>query len=387
MDAPVLRTVADELATRISICKIPDPRVPSSAFTIFNSERNEHDDYWVRYECKETCSQWQQCQAPAYLNDNGELITHGRKPDIPKKALAFVVGGMGGQLVFSEDGDKTVVIHAGSGGTRFYVDVARVLEERSSARTAMVRWEKGVIGSAVQPPFAGPVHWGWYSRTAAEGTTVRALNSRPASIIAWVHEHLAGDAEFGTWGCSMGTNATFGPVLWHGLDPIIDYQLFVGGPNMWDLNAQCGRRRYTEGYCDLDGTTSCKNDGDCALLGAGAHCRMPRPYREIDKVFDGFANHVHATTACQIAQADETTQPYPAFDQSSMAYIESADWEIDHRVDFLVNLGRLSKAPRRHSWVAIDTGRSAISHLSSTTSSPPRTNSGTRIRTATTVMG
>jgi hypothetical protein len=51
----------------------------------------------------------------------------------------------------------------------------------------------------------------------------------------WSHENLAGPAMFGTLGCSMGTNATFGPVLWHGMDPIVDYQLFVGGPNMWDL--------------------------------------------------------------------------------------------------------------------------------------------------------
>ena len=246
---------------------------------------------------------------------------------------------MGGQLVFSDDGNKTVVIHAGAGGTRFYVDAARVLEERSTARTVMVRWEKGFVTTTVQPPFPGPVHWGWYSRTAEEGTTIRALNSRVASIIAWTHEHLSADAAFGTWGCSMGTNATFGPVLWHGLDPIIDYQLFVGGPNMWDLNAQCGRRQYTEGYCDMDGVTACENNADCAALGNDARCRMPRPYAEIDKVFDIFANHVHATTACRIAVADATTQPHPAFDQSSMAYIESADWVVDHRVDFLVNVG------------------------------------------------
>lgn len=330
---------AAALASRVTFCRIPDPSVPSSAFEIFEAPPNERGDYWVRYTCREACSDWRDCTAPAHLQDGGEMIMHGRAPDRPKPALAFVVDDMGGHLVFSEDGDKTVFIHAGAGGTRHYAEVAEAVERHSDARTAMVRWDTGFVGDAVQPPFEEPVRWGWYSRTTPEGTTIPELNRRVAAIMAWTHEHLSGEAMFATMGCSMGTNATFMPVLWHGLDPVVDYQLFVGGPNMWDLNAQCGRRHYEEGHCDLDPTVECREDADCAALGSDAHCRMPRPYVEINEIFDTFANHVHATDACDIAAAGPQTEPYPPFDDSSMAYVEGGDWTVDHPVDFIVNVG------------------------------------------------
>ena len=144
---------------------------------------------------------------------------------------------------------------------------------------------------------------------------------------------------FGTLGCSMGTNATFGPVLWHGLDPIIDYQLFVGGPNMWDLNAQCGRRHYAKGYCDFDGITSCTIDNDCHALDKKSLCTKPGEYTTIDKLFEQLPNHIHVTDACDIKASEKSTAPYPPFDESSMAFAADPDWEIDHQMDFLVNVG------------------------------------------------
>jgi hypothetical protein len=128
-------------------------------------------------------------------------------------------------------------------------------------------------------------------------------------------------------------------VLWHGLDPIIDYQLFVGGPNMWDLNAQCNSRQYEKGYCDYDGATSCRKDSDCLSLGQGSQCVMPSNYTTIDKLFEQLPNHIHVTEACDIRASDESTPAYPPFDESSMGFTGGADWEIDHKMDFLVNLG------------------------------------------------
>jgi len=339
VDAAAESENANALAAGITICAIPDPKVPSSAFEIFNSPAKENGDYWVTYTCKQACDDWQSCQAPAYTEDNGEAIMSGRAPDQPKKALAFVVDGMGGQLVFSEDGDKTVFIHSGAGGTRYYAQVADALERQTSARTAMVRWEKGFVGNVVRAPFPGPVQWGWYSRTKEEGTTIRALSGRVASLMAWVHENLSAGNDFGTMGCSMGTNATFMPVLWHGLDDIVDYQLFVGGPNMWDLNAHCARRTYQNGFCDLDGVTACTADSDCAALGAEAHCRMPGSYANINVVYDQFANHIHDTTSCEILAATPGIAPEPLFDESSMGFVAEGDWDIDHKVDILVNIG------------------------------------------------
>ncbi|MEJ8566414.1 hypothetical protein [Elongatibacter sediminis] len=330
---------AAELADLVTICRVPDPANPSSAFEVFRSEPDDTGDYWVRYSCRESCDDWRACRVPAVMEDGGPAIMDGRDPGRQKSALAYVTGDMGGHLTLSADGDTTVFIHTGAGGTRYYAEVAADLERRSSARTAMVRWESGFVGEAVVAPFPAPVHWGWYSRSTPEGTTIPALNRRVASIIAWSHRELSEEHVFATMGCSMGTNATFMPVLWHGLDPIIDYQLFVGGPNMWDLNAHCGRRQYDRGYCDLDGVTECHTDADCKTLGAAARCVSPRPYREINALYDTFANHVHKTTACDIRGADENSEPWPAFNASSMRFADDGDWQIDHRVDFLVNVG------------------------------------------------
>ena len=323
----------------VSLCIVPDPKVPSSAFDMYQSETDEHSGYWVRYQCKQSCEDWRQCLVLAYSDDGGTLLSNGRDPDLPKQALAFVVDGMAGHLALSRDGDKTVFIHTGAGGTRYYSKPAKKLEQRSSARTIMIRWEKGYTSPIVQPPFTRPISWGWYSRTSEKASDIKELNKRVASIIAWSHDNLSASTKFATLGCSMGTNATFGPVLWHGLDPIIDYQLFVGGPNMWDLNAQCGRRRYTAGYCAVDGVTACSNDGDCRDLGAYSLCTMPGKYTTIDLLFEQLPNHIHLTDACDIRASDNSTLAYPPFDESSMAFAPGADWEIDHHMDFLVNLG------------------------------------------------
>jgi hypothetical protein len=330
----------------IKLCRVPEPEIPSSAFTLYKSKSEKKSGYWVRYQCKQECTDWSQCLVPAYSNDGGALLSNGRNPDKPKQALAFVVDGMAGHLAISDGDYKTVFIHTGAGGTRYYARPAESLEQMSSAHTVMIRWEKGYTSPIVQSPFTSPITWGWYSRTSEQPTDIKELNARVASVIAWSHDNLSNNAMFGTLGCSMGTNATFGPVLWHGLDPIIDYQLFVGGPNMWDLNAQCGRRHYDKGYCDYDGVTSCRDNNECLSLDKNSKCVMPGKYTTIDKLFEQLPNHIHATDACDIRASDESTPAYPPFDQSSMAYARGADWEIDHKMDFLVNLGAKQGATR-----------------------------------------
>lgn len=323
----------------VTLCIVPNPEVPSSAFDIYQSEIAEHSGYWVRYQCKQECRDWQQCLAPAYSDDNGQLLLNGRNPEKVKQALAFVVDGMGGHLGLTSDGNKTVFIHTGAGGTRYYIEPAENLEKMSAARTIMVRWEKGYTAPIVQAPFTSPITWGWYSRTSENPTNIKELSARVASIIAWSHENLSGSAMFGTLGCSMGTNATFGPVLWHGLDPIIDYQLFVGGPNMWDLNAQCNRREYSKGFCDYDAVSRCETDSDCHDIDEDSHCIKPENYTTIDKLFEQLPNHIHVTDACDIGSSEKSRLAHLPFDNSSMGFASDADWEIDHHMDFLVNLG------------------------------------------------
>ena len=323
----------------IQFCKVNNPLQPSSAFEIFHSESQGESGYWVEYSCKEECDEWKQCLVPAYANDDGVLLDDGRQAGQVKQALSFVVDGMGGHIALNSGGKKTVFIHTGAGGTRYYIKPALSLEQDSNVRTVMMRWERGYVASEVQSPFTQPISWGWFSRTSAEATDISQLNRKVASVINWVHENVSEDNMFGTFGCSMGTNATFGPVLWHGLDPIIDYQMFVGGPNMWDLNTQCKRREYSSGYCDLDGVTQCRSDNECSSLGENASCSIAGHYTTIDKLFQQMPNHVHLTDACDIANSDSSTEPFKPFDNSSMAYADKGDWEIDHPIDLLVNVG------------------------------------------------
>jgi hypothetical protein len=329
----------DHSLPEVAFCVVPDPSIPSSAFNITHSESDGKAGYWVNYECKQSCENWRECLVPAYSDDNGILLTNGRDEELPKQSLAFIVDGMGGHLALSSDGEKTVFIHTGAGGTRYYSDPAFSLEQMSNANTVMMRWEKGYTSPLTQPPFPGLVSWGWYSRTSAEPTNIKELNKRVASMMSWTHENLSDSNMYGTLGCSMGTNATFGPVLWHGLDPVVDYQLFVGGPNMWDLNAQCGRRVYEQGHCDSDAVTSCTENGDCAGLGGSGICLKPDEYTTIDILFEQFPNHIHVADACDIKENLKNPIPYPPFDESSMAFASGADWEIDHHMDFLINTG------------------------------------------------
>ena len=338
--------VAGSFASQVQICETPDPALPSSAFNLAKSAPAEDGDYHVNYGCKQACADWRECLVPAYKDDGMQLLTQGRNPDQPKLALAYVVDDMAGHLALTPDGGKTVLLHSGAGGTDYrYTEPALDLERRLSVRTVMVRWEKGFTAPDFAPPFRDRINWGWYSRTGDEATNVYELNKRVAAVIAWVHENLAGDGAFATAGCSMGSNATFLARLWHGLDPIIDYQLLVGGPNNWDFNAHCSRRQYTRGHCDADGTNVCSTDNDCAALAPGSKCRMPGSYAHFGVTYEIFANHVHKTDACDYSLEGELA-PYPPFDDSSMAFRPEADWEPDHRIDLVANINRDMDDPR-----------------------------------------
>lgn len=331
---------ADDFSAQVEICRVPDPQMPSSAFNLFKSEPDQNGDFYVQYSCKQTCADWQQCQVPAYAGDGQDIMMQARNPDQAKAAIAFVIDNMAGHLVLTPDGDKTVLMHAGAGGTIYqFAHPALELEQRLPLRTVMVRWEKGYSSRLFQPPFPAPVDWGWYSRSSLKATNIYELNKRVAGIISWVHENLTDDSAFATAACSMGSNATFMPVLWHGLDSIIDYQLFVGGPNMWDLNTHCDRRNYRRGHCDFDAVTDCSADSQCAALSKGSKCRIPGSYKHFGVVYEGLANHIHRTKACDYSLGDDA-QAYPPFDDSSIAFRSPADWDFDHRIDLMTNLNR-----------------------------------------------
>ena len=335
-----------DLAQTVDICKVPDPGSPSSAFDIVKSKPDDHGDYWAAYRCRETCADWTACTVPSRAGGGNPLMEGERQ----KQGLAFVVDKMGGHLSFTtgQAGDKTVLLHEGSGGTRFAQGLASQIERASDARVVMVRWDAGYTDIVSGPGF--PVAWGWFTRNSEKPATIPGLTKRIAAMLAWVHENLAGPSDFGTVGCSMGTQATLGAVYWHGVDDIIDYQLMVGGPGLWDVNAGCGRRVYETGYCDLDAAVSCRIDGECASAGSGSRCVKATPI-PLEWMYESVINHVHATRACTISRGG---QPHAPFDGSSFAFVEG-DWDFDHPIDFQLDLwGDLDLSAGRwggdHAW-------------------------------------
>ena len=312
-----------QLAGTLQICTVPDPQRPSSAFDVSRSPVDTNGDYWVTYGCREACADWRRCQVPAYRRDGGRALMEG---DTPKQAVAFVVDGMGGHLAFTtrQGGGKTVLLHTGTGGTGYMQSLSGQIEDAADAKVVMVRWESGFSG------------WGWFTRTSAPAARVPHLTRRVAGMIAWVHENLAGAADFGTVGCSMGTQATLGAVYWHDVDPVVDYQLMVGGPPLWDINSGCGRRIYPSGYCDLDARRACSNDAHCADLSARSRCTIPGPI-PLAWLYEQVVNHVHATQACDVSAADGGTGIHAPFDESGFAFT-IGDWDVDHPIDFQMDL-------------------------------------------------
>ena len=299
------------LAADLQICQ-----AASSPFNASQSTADANGDYWVSYSCKTNCADWRQCRSTASAGGGGA-----------KDGLAFVVDGMGGHFSFTTEqtGAKTVLLHTGVGGTNFMHPLSRQIESASDAKVVMVRWEGGFS------------NWGWFTRTSAAATRVPNVTRRIASVLAWVHENLAGAEEFGTVGCSMGTQATLGAVYWHsGVDSIVDYQLMVGGPGLWDINAGCGRRQHTSGFCDLDASRTCSADADCASLSARSRCTMPGPI-PLASLYESVVNHVHATQACDVSAADSTTPIHADFDESGFGYT-TGDWDFDHPIDFQMDL-------------------------------------------------
>ena len=150
----------------------------------------------------------------------------------------------------------------------------------------------------------------------------------------------------------MGTQATLGAVYYHDVDAVVDYQLMVGGPGLWDINSGCGRRAYATGYCDVDAARACGSDADCADLSTRSRCSKPGPI-PLAWLYEQVVNHVHATQACDVSAANDSTPPLAAFDESGFAFV-AGDWDFDHPIDFQMDLwGRDGD----HRWAMADAMR------------------------------
>jgi len=313
---------------RLAFCQVPDPKNLAASFVAATAGDA------VSYTCATPCADWMQCVVGVQDAQGAPILS--ARGAMPMQALAFIVDGMAGHFVFTPDGDDVVVTHAGSGGTSTFNPFDRNLQAGSTMKTVSLGWADGSSG--------GFARTGWFTRKDATGTTVRALTARPAAAIQWIKDNFAAGKKLGTVGSSMGTVATLGAHVWHGLEPILDYQLLIGGPGMWDVNAGCGRVHISAGFCDVDATPCAgnpfssygNNDPTCGAVLTN-NCRVPTimaPLSGGGSAYDNIINYVGATTACAPTQADSRD---PTLDDSSMMNV--ASWSFHGRIDFVAQEG------------------------------------------------
>ena len=116
----------------------------------------------------------------------------------------------------------------------------------------------------------------------------------------------------------MGTAATFGAHVWYGLDSIIDYQMLIGGPGFWDVNAGCGRVHTSAGHCDEDASactgnpdSSYGNDDPFCGTSTTNNCRVPTVMAPLasGSAYNNVINYVGMTTSCvNMATATRATR-------------------------------------------------------------------------------
>jgi len=312
----------------LTFCRVANARNINAAYVTLAG------DDWVSYSCADPCDDWSSCGFEV-LDAQGNPLLSARGTRI--LGLVFVVDGLGGHFAYTEDGTDVVVTHAGSGGTSTYNPFDVALQRISDLKTVTLGWAHGT--DAI---FGGG---GWFTRKDAQPTTVRALAVRPAAAIQWIKDNFAAGVKLGTVGSSMGTAATFGAHVWYGLDPILDYQMLIGGPGFWDVNAGCGRVHIAAGHCDADVSactgnafSSYGNDDPTCDATATNHCRVPTvmaPRGATGSSYNDCINYVGVTTACTPSDTDARDA---SLDASSLASTV-ASWTFRGPVELIADEG------------------------------------------------
>ena len=149
-----------DLAQTVDICKVPDPGSPSSGVRHREIEAGRPWRLLGRVPLQGDMRRLDGLHGAVPHGAGGNPLMEGERQ---KQGLAFVVDKMGGHLSFTtgQAGDKTVLLHEGSGGTRFAQGLASQIERASDARVVMVRWDAGYTDIVSGPGF--PVAWGWFT--------------------------------------------------------------------------------------------------------------------------------------------------------------------------------------------------------------------------------
>ncbi len=225
-----------------------------------------------KYNCASSCTPATLANCShVFLDNSGQPLTYMRNGQmLSMRSVEFVVDDMGGSIVYSPDGDpaKTVVLHSGVGGTAYQGTISTRLLNNTQAKVVWISWLDGATG------VFNSHKAGWFTRKDATGVTIKTQSKRPATVIRWVHDNLAGGNPIGTAACSMGTVATLSPAVWWQSDSYFKYQQFIGGPANWNVNASCGKGNpIATGFCDSDPLRVCSSMQPCS--GPDDTCNRP----------------------------------------------------------------------------------------------------------------
>jgi hypothetical protein len=316
----------------VQVCKSPsghaeghwDPSGQRTEFKIFNQtvpDPSVSDD-WTQYSCIIDCpgNDLSQCtypevdkqgNAPVFDIDVYDDFNHDDPlgHHVRRKVFYFVVEKMAGKALLRDRGTSTVVILTGGTATDSSMKYASNLERLDSVdglekfRTANIIWAQG---QPLPGPFASILFHTPAGRLTRTDETEAGFahmwdaSARVASVVqfisqAFVDAYRPQGYRLGTQGCSGGAMAMMEAQVFYGLDGIIDYQLFAGGPYS-DYNLACA---VTSGRCERNPAFACGDNRACV---AATNPQAPDE------------GNAHATNICGVYR-DLHIGPYPYFQQ------------------------------------------------------------------------
>jgi hypothetical protein len=290
---------------------------------------------YVSYTCASSCTPASLANCShVFLDINGNPLTYTRNGQARSmRSVEFVVDNMGGSIVYSPDGDqpKTVVFHGGVGGTAYGgTPLSTQLLNNTQAKVVWISWLDGATG------VFNTNKAGWFTRKDATGVTIKTQSKRPATVIRWVHDNVAGGNPIGTAACSMGTVATLSPGVWWQSDSYFKYQQFIGGPANWNVNASCGKGgAIATGFCDSDPLRVCSASQPCA--GPDDTCNRPSdPMANEFYAFMTYLAGIAGTNKFACHDGDPTI--YSPYNGSSFdPQLNVGTFALTHPVDFLTD--------------------------------------------------
>lgn len=301
---------------------------------------------WLQYQCSPSCvAQTLDGCSHDFIDDGGQKITYIRNGQTRiMKSVEFVVDQMAGSIVFSPDGDPaaTVVFHGGVGGTASRgSQLSTYLLTNTNAKVVWISWLSGA------PGVFGTSAAGWFTRKNATKVTIKTQSMRPATVIRWIHDNIAGGTAIGTAACSMGTVATLSADVWWQSDSYFRYQQFIGGPANWDVNASCGKSGpIANGRCDSAPLHTCTSASSCS--GADDTCNRPSDLMadEFYKLMDYLADIPLTAPLDPHACHGGDPTPYTLYNDSSFnPLLNPGTFALTHPVDFLTDEMTSSSCP------------------------------------------